>query len=138
MILTAVVDDDNGMMFNKRRQSKDSVLRERLLALAQGGKLWMNSYTLRQFSEDDREKIQADEDFLDHAGPGEYCFVENVPAAPYDERIEKIVLFRWNRKYPADAWFDINLDEGGWKLSETREFSGSSHEKITEEVYVRG
>ena len=52
--------------------------------------------------------------------------------------IEKIILYRWNRKYPADFRFDINLEDSEWKLAETREFTGSSHEKITEEVYVRG
>lgn len=70
--------------------------------------------------------------------PGTIAFLENIPAAPYEDRIEKIILFWWNRKYPSDTWFDIDLEGGGWKLSETREFSGSSHEKITEEVYVRG
>ena len=51
MILIAVVDDRNGMMFNKRRQSKDSVLQERILMMAENGRLWMNTYTYRQFSE---------------------------------------------------------------------------------------
>lgn len=138
MILIVAVDEDKGMMFNRRRQSKDRVLRERILSLAKGGKLWMNAYTRRQFPEDAQGEILVDEEFLEKAGPGDYCFLENIPAAPYEDRIEKIILFWWNRKYPSDTWFDIDLEGGGWKLSETREFSGSSHEKITEEVYVRG
>ncbi len=138
MILIVAVDEDKGMMFNRRRQSKDRALRERILSLAKGGKLWMNAYTRRQFPEDAQGEIMVDEKFLEKAGPGDYCFLENIPAAPYEDRIEKIILFWWNRKYPSDTWFDIDLEGGGWKLSETREFSGSSHEKITEEVYVRG
>lgn len=138
MILIVAVDEDKGMMFNRRRQSKDRVLRERILSLAKGGKLWMNAYTRRQFPEDAQGEIIVDEKFLEKAGFGDYCFLENIPAAPYEDRIEKIILFWWNRKYPSDTWFDIDLEGGGWKLSETREFSGSSHEKITEEVYVRG
>ncbi len=138
MILIVAVDEDKGMMFNRRRQSKDRALRERILSLAKGGKLWMNAYTRRQFPEDAQGEILVDEEFLEKAGPGDYCFLENIPAAPYEDRIEKIILFWWNRKYPSDTWFDIDLEGGGWKLSETREFSGSSHEKITEEVYVRG
>lgn len=136
MILIAAVDDDKGMMFNRRRQSKDGALRERILSIAEGEKLWMNAYTRRQFPEEAGRELLVDEEFLEKAGPGEYCFLENVPAAPYEDRIERIILFRWNRKYPSDTWFDIDL-EGGWKLSETREFSGSSHERITEEVYDR-
>ncbi|MCI9168632.1 MAG: ribonuclease Z [Dorea sp.] len=138
MILIVAVDEDKGMMFNRRRQSKDRVLRERILSLAKGGKLWMNAYTRRQFPEDAQGEIIVDEKFLEKAGFGDYCFLENIPASPYEDRIEKIILFWWNRKYPSDTWFDIDLEGGGWKLSETREFSGSSHEKITEEVYVRG
>ena len=138
MILIVAVDEDKGMMFNRRRQSKDRVLRERILSLAKGGKLWMNAYTRRQFPEDAQGEIIVDEKFLEKAGFGDYCFLENIPASPYEDRIEKIILFWWNRKYPSDTWFDIDLEGGGWKLSETREFSGSSHEKITEEVYVPG
>ncbi|MCI8321505.1 MAG: ribonuclease Z [Dorea sp.] len=137
MILIAVVDDRNGMMFNKRRQSKDSVLQERILMMAENGRLWMNTYTYRQFSECGYKEICVDEDFLLKAAAGEYCFVENLPVSAYEKEIEKIVLFRWNRKYPSDFLFDIELSGGGWKLSETEEFSGSSHEKITGEVYVR-
>lgn len=156
MILIAAVDDNNGMMFNKRRQSKDRSLRERILLLAKGHKLWMNDYTYRQFLDEAVsitekhtgsapeaadgiaiEEICVDEDFLESAGSGEYCFVENVPAASYEEKMEKIILFRWNRKYPSDFQFDIELGTCGWKLAETKEFPGFSHEKITEEVYVR-
>ena len=138
MIVVAVVDDNMGMMFNKRRQSKDRALRERILALAGNGKLWMNEYTYQQFSDCDTGGIQVDPDFLDKAGGGEFCFVENDSVVPCAKDIEKIILYRWNRKYPADFRFDINLEDSEWKLAETREFTGSSHEKITEEVYVRG
>ena len=30
------------------------------------------------------------------------------------------------------------LDLSGWNLTETEEFAGNSHEKITQERYVRG
>lgn len=137
MIVIAAVDDNNGMMFNKRRQSKDSVLRKRILSIAGGGKLWMNDYTYRQFLDCDAAGICVNENFYDKAGLGEYCLIENVSAASRAEGIEKIILFRWNRKYPSDFYFDIDLNGCGWKLSETREFAGSSHESITEEVYTR-
>ena len=89
MILIAVVDDRNGMMFNKRRQSKDSVLQERILMMAENGRLWMNTYTYRQFSECGYKEICVDEDFLLNAAAGEYCFVENLPVSAYEKEIEK-------------------------------------------------
>ena len=50
------------------------------------------------------------------------------------DKIEKIVLFRWNRHYPADAHFQF---PGKWALTAREDFPGSSHEKITMEVYEK-
>ena len=74
---------------------------------------------------------------MDQAAAGEFCFVEDQDITPYAARIEKIILFRWNRTYPADVYFNMELLSSGWILKETEEFEGSSHEKITEEVYTR-
>ncbi len=46
MIVIAAVDDCMGMMFNKRRQSQDRVLRQRIISLAEGKNIWMNAYGL--------------------------------------------------------------------------------------------
>lgn len=135
MILILVIDERKGMMFNNRRQSQDRVLRERILSLTAGSRLWMNAYSYRQFEKMDGKHIVEAEDFLESAEPGEYCFVENVPVKPYEEKIEKLILFRWNRRYPGDFFLDIDLSDKMWKLIQTEVFSGSSHEKITMEVY---
>ncbi len=137
MMIIAAVDDRNGMMFHHRRQSQDRVLRQRVLALTADSRLWMNHYTKKQFSESDAPQINVDERFLSEAAPGEYCFVEDVAAAPYEKWVEKIILFKWNRKYPGDFYFDIDVHGNGWRLTSTEEFRGSSHDKITMEVYTR-
>ena len=49
MIVIVALDDRGGMMFNHRRQSQDKVLRERVLKVTAGKKLWMNHYTEKQF-----------------------------------------------------------------------------------------
>lgn len=135
MICIAAVDDKNGLSFCGRRQSKDRLLRERLLALCGAAPLWMNAYTAGQFSPEEAGRLRIAEDFLEQAGQGEYCFLENLPAAPHLQKIEKIILCRWNRRYPADFYFDIALSAPEWKWERTEEFPGSSHEKITMEVY---
>lgn len=136
MIVIVAVDDRNGMMFNRRRQSQDRVLREHILDMTVGKKLWMNHYTEKQFADSDNfAQINVSDDFLNEAAPGEYCFVENEPLSPYSRWIEQLVIFRWNRAYPGDFYFDLPLDE--WKLISTEEFPGPSHEKITKEVYER-
>ena len=107
---------------------------EDLLREAAGGPLWMNAYSAKQFRETP-DGLRVSPDFLAEAGPGELCFVEDQDLSPWAERLEKLIVYRWNRTYPADTWFTLPLE--GWRLERTAEFAGSSHEKITKEVYVR-
>lgn len=135
MILMVAVDEKNGLTFGGRRQSKDRILREKMLALCGDAPLWVNAYTARQFSAEEAGRLCIAEDFMEQAGEGEYCFLENCAAAPYLEKIEKLFLFHWNRSYPADFHFDIALTAPEWILELTEEFAGFSHEKITMEEY---
>ena len=133
MILVVCIDDRGGMLFNRRRQSQDRLLRQDLLREAEGRPLWMNAYTAGQF-DPAPENIRVAEDFPARAGEGEFCFFENVNPAPWLEKAEKIILYRWNRHYPADRWFPQPLP--GWTVRRTEEFAGASHENITKEILV--
>ena len=135
MIVCVVLDDNNGMMFNKRRQSQDRILREHILTMSEDSTLWMNEFTKKQFTDCEFEHVTVDNELLEKAGESEYCFVEDLPLQEYENKISKLVIFKWNRVYPADKHFDIDLDKKGFKLISTDEFAGSSHEKITEEIY---
>lgn len=134
MIAIVCIDDKNGMLFNHRRQSQDRLLRADLLQEADGRRLWMNAYSAKQFSPLPGN-AQTAEDFLEKAGTGELCFVEDQKLDPYTERLEGLIVYRWNRRYPADLFFTLPLDT--WTLARQEEFPGSSHEKITKEVYVK-
>lgn len=136
MIIIAVIDDRNGLLFNKRRQSQDYILYEKILELTSNSCLWMNSYSSKQFAQHPAQHLTVDDEFLDKASEGEYCFIENVSTLPYLSKIEKIILYKWNRKYPGDFFFDIPLEQG-WKITEVEDFPGSSHENMTKEVYER-
>ncbi|MDE7244947.1 MAG: ribonuclease Z [Oscillospiraceae bacterium] len=135
MIAIVCIDDSGGMLFNRRRQSQDRLLREDLLREAAGKTLWMNAYSARQFKGALPETVRAEEDFLDRAGSGELCFVENRDLAPYAGKLEGLIVYRWNRQYPADLFFTVPLEN--WTLVRQEEFAGSSHEKITKEVYSK-
>ncbi len=135
MHLIVCIDDDAGMLFNHRRQSQDRELRKRILEVTSGKKLWMNHYSQKQFEKDDTSNISYDDNFLAEAVTGEYCFVETEDLSQYEPLIESIILYRWNRRYPSDLKFNIDLAD--WKLQSTVDFPGASHEKITEEVYIR-
>lgn len=137
MIIIAVVDNRNGLMFNHRRQSQDKILREKILKMTADSKLWINHYTEKQFIDTaDCRQLNIDDNFLNKAAHDEYCFVENSSLQKFEARIEKIILFKWNRDYPRDFVFDINLSSGQWKLTHSEDFAGYSHEKITMEVYI--
>lgn len=137
MIIITAVDDRNGMAFNHRRQSQDRILREKILALTDGKRLWMNHYSEKQFSGCNAKQINVADDFLNEAAPGEYCFVEDQSVDLYEQWVEQIILFKWNRKYPGDLFFNVDVRGPEWNLERTEDFIGSSHEKITMEVYGR-
>ena len=138
MIILTAVDDRNGLLFNHRRQSQDAALREHILALTGESRLWMNAYSFKQFEgmeESLRAGITVDEEFLTKAAEDDYCFVENVPVLPCVQAVKKVILFKWNRAYPGDFFFDLQLTEPFWRKTETSEFAGTSHETITKEIY---
>ena len=74
-------------------------------------------------------------DFLSLAEIGEFSLIESESLAPFAEKIEQIIVFWWNRTYPADVYLDLDLSQ--WERKERHEFPGTSHEKITEELYER-
>ncbi|OUQ23504.1 hypothetical protein B5E80_09440 [Flavonifractor sp. An135] len=136
MIWVVCVDDRNGTAFHDRPQSRDAALRADLLDTVGEKRLWMDGAARRQFTEESPNLAVA-EDFPEKAGPGEYCFGGAAPVLPWLERVEAMVVYRWNRTYPADRYLDFDPAKCGWKLVEQREFPGRSHPKLTKEVFVK-
>ncbi len=134
MILIVCVDDRGGMAFAGRRQSRDRIVYERMLEMTEKTTLWVSESAYKLF-EAAHERVMAENGHAQRAGKGEYCFLETESPLKYMDRLEGLVVYRWNRVYPSDLRFDIPLD--GFKLVSTQEFAGSSHERITEEVYTR-
>lgn len=135
MIVIVCLDSDNGMLFNNRRQSQDREVRKDILKMTADKKLYMNDYSYGQFVEDavNADNIVVAQDFFEEAGEGEYCFVENeiIP----EDKLEKIIVYRWDKKYPAD--FMLNISLARWKIKGATEFEGYSHSKIIKEEYSK-
>lgn len=130
------LENRNGMLFNHRRLSRDKKVCEKILDYSNEKELWMNEYSKKLFTNltDTKTKvIRVDEAFLDKSQS--VCFVENQDVTPYLSKIDTFILFRWNRDYPADFFFTVDLSQ--WILISTEEFEGTSHEKITMEVYKK-
>ena len=135
MKLIVCLDDRDGMLFSGRRLSRDVAVCKKILELANGHALWMNSYSEKLFAELNA-LVYVDEDFLENAGVGDFCFAEMDVTSICWSKVEGIVVFRWNRHYPSDVKFPTALLKKEWQLVETDTFSGRSHEKITMEVYA--
>ena len=135
MVVYVAVDNNNGMMFNNRRQSQDKLLRADILKDCQNITLWMNQYSESQFFSDMTPNIVVDEDFLDKAGVEDACFVEESYIQDYEDKITKLVIYRWNRDYPADFYLDVDLKK--WKKISSTDFIGNSHNKISKEEWIR-
>lgn len=137
MIVVVCVDDRWGMSFHNRRQSRDSAVTVDLLAMSGESLLYVHPRSAELFAGMAAPHLRVEEAHMDRGGPGDYCLVENVDPTPLLPRAEGLVIYHWNRRYPADLYFTPDLTAQGWRLAERREFSGTSHERMTREVYTK-
>lgn len=136
--MTAIlcIDSRNGLMFGGRRQSRDRIVLEDIKELCHGRSLLVSAYTNRLFCQYGFSFQQLDPNFPEHAVPGDCCFFEEISILTLMDKLNAIVLYQWNRAYPADIYFDDRILTN-WTLTESKNFSGSSHETITRKVYKR-
>lgn len=135
MIISFCIDDRGGMTFNNRRVSRDKNLYERLCfkADSMGAKLLVNKYSAKLFNDND---ILITDDFPLNNDKNMIYFIENVDPDEYIKIADKLLIYKWNRKYPFDRKLDLML-LSNFILTESYDFKGFSHEKITEETYER-
>lgn len=137
MNIIICLDDKNGIMFNKRRQSQDRILRANIKEVVKNKTLFMNEYSYKLYKDIDDGNIKVCDDFLNNCTNADFCLVEDKLLNNYIDKINTITIYKWNRLYPADLYFDINLNTEHWQLINTEDFQGSSHDKITKETYRR-
>ena len=136
MKLIVNLDERNGMSFNNRRQSRDRAVTRRIASLCNGCDLWIHPVSVPLFSDFD-VSIRVSEDYLHCAQDEDWCFAEIGDMRPDLSVCEQVVIFRWNRTYPYDCKFPMELLQNEFTLSEMVEFEGYSHAIITMEVYSR-
>lgn len=129
MTLYICLDDRNGLKFNKRRQSRDAALLEDIRNQLTGN-LCIDPFSEKMIQEAEIPYVLPPETAEDY-------FAEDVPSEELLDRTERLVIYRWNRHYPADVRWNPDLSVLGFSLREITEFPGTSHEKITREVYER-
>lgn len=125
------LDDNGGMLFNNRRQSRDKEVLKDIINNLKGKKLHISPFSEKLFA-DYSENVIVDEDFLNKASENDVCFVENKPLKDVSV-ISEITVYKWNRIYPSDLKCDIDFSL--YTLVESVDFKGFSHDKITKETY---
>ncbi|MBE5780291.1 MAG: ribonuclease Z [Clostridiales bacterium] len=128
MTLYVCVDDKLGMAFMGRRQSRDRAVYEDIALRCGDAPLYMDARSQALF-------LQTSVVPSSDAHGCEHLFLEFCSPAPFMDGVDTIVLYRWNRRYPADLYFDVSLE--GFTYLEGMDFKGTSHETITREVYTR-
>lgn len=134
MTVAVCVSDGGGMLFNKRRQSKDKAVTADILKQAAEKKILVSEFSLPIFSENS-SRVVAVSNPLAAAGSDSFVFVEDRSLLEYKKKITELLIYKWNRKYPYDLKLDINPEKEGMYLSESVDFEGNSHEKITRELW---
>ena len=128
-------DERGGMIFNNRRVSRDRILIDDLVNSVEGV-IYIGEYSALLF-ESHKDRVTVVADALADAPAGAVCFVEVPPFMSHEGDISRLIIYNWNRRYPFDRQLDISPAKMGFKLVSVTEFEGSSHEKITKEIYER-
>lgn len=136
MIAVVCVSDGGGMTFAKRRVSRDKAVVKDISDLADGRAVFMTEYSARLFEESGASVIAVSEP-LASAGEDDVAFSEETGLLPYKDKMEALVIYRWNRKYPFETALDIDPEREGMTLAQTCDFVGNAHEKITREIWKR-
>lgn len=129
------VDDNLGIAFNGRRQSRDKEVINDLVSCTRG-KIYVSHYSAPLFKGFE-DKIEVVESPLESCPDGESCFVEISALSPFVDAINSLTVYRWNRNYPSDEKMDLTLSSERFRLISMSEFAGSSHDKISKGIYKK-
>ncbi len=134
MKIIVCIDDNNGLLFNKRRVSSDIAVIDRIVDTVGQNKLWVTEYSAALFK-DKSIKPCVSNNLLNEAEAEDYCFIENTDITDCISQITEITVYHWNRRYPSDFKFPKQSAIKGKACASSVDFKGNSHEKITEEIY---
>lgn len=114
------------MLFNRRRCSRDSQVIADIFTIYDPAQICVSAYSSPLFpgAQVITEVSQAEN----------LLFLEDLPLSPALAMADRLIVYRFDRVYPADVRLELPKE---FHLKESKEFSGSSHDKITREVYEK-
>ena len=132
MKVIVCVDNDYGIAFNHRRQSRDRVLTEQIIEMTKA-RLLTTPYSSSLLEK--HPALIVSENPLADAQTDDFVFAEKLSLVDYVGKINTLILYHGNRTYPSDHKLDLDLSD--FRLLSREEFVGYSHDKITKEIYVK-
>ena len=127
-----------GMSFFGKRQSKDKLLIKRLLSHTEYERILTSEYSAPLFAEENDPRVLiVSKDGYASSTTNDICFFELEHITEYADRLDQIIIYKWNRKYPSDKKFPFLPKDKGFKLRSSVDFAGNSHDKITEEIWTK-
>ncbi len=133
MTLIVCFDMRRGVTFFGKRQSADAKVKNRIAELANGRPIYMTEYSASLFKDTDAD-VRIVSGLADAPDDGA-VFAEDADLSAFRGRATRFVVYRWNKLYPRDASADFYPFDEGMKLVSMTDFEGSSHERVTEEIW---
>ena len=133
-----VLDKNNGILFNHRRQSRDAFLVENIANKVnqENGTLYVSDYSKELFEGTD-VSMQSLADFnLSEAKENDFVFIENEDIQLDDYKGELVYYFyKWPSVYPSDKKLELPLNDA--EVVQKEQFKGNSHDEIYLEIWRR-
>ena len=133
MKLIVCVDNQGGVLFNRRRVSSDRNVISDIMDYVGNSRILASEYSVKLFPV--AENISVIHDFSGMESD-DYVFLEDSISQSMLKQVREVVVYHWNRLYPSDVRFPLEEVRKLGKLKLVVEFKGNSHEKITREVYM--
>ena len=133
MTVIFCLDENKGMLFNNRRLSRDAMVFEDIKTYL-SGTLKINSFSEKLVAASG-VNYEIFNNFVTNPDSESFYYIENISVKENLDKINRIIVYWWNRKYPSDTKLDFDPLECGYKSTSVYEFVGKSHEKITREIF---
>lgn len=134
MTVFCSIDSCDGVIPMGGLQSADPMVAKRIFARVNNGNLYMGMNAYRAYGELDT--VIATSRPLDYCKRGEFCLLSGQDVTPFEDKISRIVIFRFKKSYPSTRFFRL-FRKDGWIVESEDNFFSKKGIAVTETVYVR-